>query len=97
MGVSENRGVPYFAVLIIRILLFRVPYLGSPYLRKLPCKGSICGLVGLWVVSGLGFLKSVLNKGLGTYEIIMLEALQRDLVQKGFWGGGSKVLKSTSV
>ena len=24
MGVSENEGVPYFGVLIIRILLFRV-------------------------------------------------------------------------
>ena len=28
MGVSENWGVPYFGVLIIRILLFRVPDLG---------------------------------------------------------------------
>ena len=26
MGVSENWGVPYFGVLIIRILLFRVLY-----------------------------------------------------------------------
>ena len=35
MGVSENRGgVPYFGVLIIRILLFRycirVPYFRNP-------------------------------------------------------------------
>ena len=28
MGVSDNRGVPYFGVLIIRILLVRVLYLG---------------------------------------------------------------------
>ena len=28
--VSENRGVPYFGVLIIRILLFRVLYLSYP-------------------------------------------------------------------
>ena len=26
VGVSENWGVPYYGVLIIRILLFRVPY-----------------------------------------------------------------------
>ena len=25
MGVSENQGVPYSGVLIVRILLFRVP------------------------------------------------------------------------
>ena len=30
MGVSENQGVPYFGVLIIRILQFRVPILGPP-------------------------------------------------------------------
>ena len=29
MGVSENWGVPYFGVLIIRVLLFGVLYLGS--------------------------------------------------------------------
>ena len=28
MGVSENRGVPYFGVLIIRTLLLRVLYQG---------------------------------------------------------------------
>ena len=28
MGLSENKGVPYFGVLILRILLFRVLYLG---------------------------------------------------------------------
>ena len=26
MGVSENLGVPYFGILIVRILLFRVLY-----------------------------------------------------------------------
>ena len=29
MGVSENEGVPYFGVLKIKILLFRVLYLGA--------------------------------------------------------------------
>ena len=29
MGVSEDEGVPDFGVLIIRILLFRVLYLGA--------------------------------------------------------------------
>ena len=36
MGVSENQGVPYLPVLIIRILLFRGAILGVPYFRKLP-------------------------------------------------------------
>ena len=29
-------GVPYFGVLVIRILLFRVLYLGFPHFRELP-------------------------------------------------------------
>ena len=36
MGVCENKGAPYFGVLIIRILLFRVLKLWVPYFRKLP-------------------------------------------------------------
>ena len=35
MGVSENRGVPYFRVLINRILLFRVLYWG-PLFPEIP-------------------------------------------------------------
>ena len=35
-GSFRKLGVPYFGVLMIRILLFRVLYLG-PYFRKLPC------------------------------------------------------------
>ena len=35
--VSEKLGVPYFGVLIIRTLLFGVPYhMWIPYFRKLP-------------------------------------------------------------
>ena len=36
LGVSENWGVPYFGVLKIRILLFRVLFWIFPYFRKLP-------------------------------------------------------------
>ena len=37
MGVSENSGAPYFGVLIIRILLFRVLYEG-PLFSETPSK-----------------------------------------------------------
>ena len=37
MGFSENnKGVPYFGVLIIRILLLRVLQLGSPFFGNGP-------------------------------------------------------------
>ena len=39
-GSCRNLGVPYFGVLIIRILLFRVDYIGVPYFRKLPSIGT---------------------------------------------------------
>ena len=35
LGVSEKKGVPYFGVLIIRILLFGY-YIRVPYFRKAP-------------------------------------------------------------
>ena len=38
LGVSENGGVPYFGVLIIRILLFRVLYWG-PLFSETPISG----------------------------------------------------------
>ena len=38
-GSFRKFGVPYFGVLIIRILLFRVLYIGVPYFRKLPNNG----------------------------------------------------------
>ena len=34
MGVSENKGVPYIGVLIIRILLYLGYYMTVPYFRK---------------------------------------------------------------
>ena len=43
MGVSENWGVPYFGVLIIRILLFRVPY-DCPLFSETPkCHDRLLG------------------------------------------------------
>ena len=41
MGVSEFLGVPYFGVLILRILLFRVLYWG-PLFSETP--------ISIWVV-----------------------------------------------
>ena len=35
-GSFRKLGVPYFGILIIRILLFRVPQYNVPYFRKLP-------------------------------------------------------------
>ena len=43
MGVSENRGVAYFGVLIIRILSFRVLYWG-PLFSETPIYTAIMEL-----------------------------------------------------
>ena len=56
LGVSENSGYLIFGVLIMRILLFRVPYLGSDLGLPFPDRG-VAGLElfgsGLEAYSGL--------------------------------------------
>ena len=52
MGVSENRGVPYFRVLINRILLFRVLYWG-PLFPEIPT--YTCGLLDRRASNPRGF------------------------------------------
>ena len=37
MGVSENKGIPYFGVLIIRILLIRILYEGPLFWETPVC------------------------------------------------------------
>ena len=45
MELSENWGVPYFEVLIIRILLFRVLYQGPPIFGNPPAELEVVGSV----------------------------------------------------
>ena len=45
LGASENRGVPYFGVLTIRILLFRVLYEG-PLFSETPIWLFLMWLLG---------------------------------------------------
>ena len=44
MGVSEIGGVPYFGVLILRILLFRVLYLGPEFSETPTCREAYRGV-----------------------------------------------------
>ena len=80
MGVSENRGIPYFGVLMIRILLFRVLYWG-PLFSETPIRILILDLDAYVQVSAAA---TVQTQGVSAIRIFVCR-LCRFLVQTAWY------------